>query len=397
MIRDPDSIMTGFPPPLPLRPGPETWDLPPENRWSFRNMRMLFPTIEVRRGKGAESPLTEDFVDLSGLSVPMPSGTMDFARWLAATHTDGLLVHWRGRTIHQSFHQGMAPHALHLSQSVAKTVVGTLCGILAHLGHVELDRPLAGYIPELAAAGHGDATLRHVLDMQSGVAFMEDYNHPQSDMTRIDRAAGWRPQVPGQPYESIADIIVSLKKTEPHGTRFSYRSVETDVVSWVLERVMGEHVAELVSHFIWEPMGAERDACFTVDRAGTAVADGGFNATLADYARFGRLTLEAGTSRDPGIVPLSWVEDCQKGEHDKFTGDYRIVHPNGAYRGTWWIRDVARGDLVARGVFGQMIYVDRASDLMVVKLSSWPDYTSPVLAILTYKMIDAIRDHLEQL
>ena len=136
--------------------------------------------------------------------------------------------------------------------------------------------------------------------------------------------------------------------------------------------------------------GAERDAFFTVDRAGTALADGGLNATLRDYARFGRLMLEQG-----GPVPERWITGSMNGEVQKFGTPHTDVTPNGAYKNSWWVRDNDRGDIAARGVFGQLIYVDRTSDLMVVKLSSWPDYLIHKFTVDTFLAIDAIREALK--
>jgi CubicO group peptidase (beta-lactamase class C family) len=384
-------IMAGFPPPPEKQPNADNWDLAPFNRWSFQNMRSLFPTVDVYRGTGPSSAFSQSPADILDTKFTNSAGqARTLLRFLEETYTDGLLIYQGGKIRHESYYNDMQAETLHLSQSVAKSVVGTTAGILIDRGQLDLNTALAEYVAELATCGYGDATLDHVLNMQSGVRFAEDYGAPESDMTRVDIAAGWRPATPGQPYQSIRDVILTLPKIRPHGTVFEYRSIETDVVAWVLERVTGVPLAELVSGEIWRPMGAERDACFTIDRAGTALADGGFNATLRDYARFGRLFLERN-----GPVPESWITACMRGETRKFGVPYTDVTPNGAYRNSWWVRDNRRGDIAARGVFGQLIYVDRASDLMVVKLSSWPDYLIFKFTLDTFLAIDAIRAALQ--
>ncbi len=385
-------IMQGFPPPPEKRPGPENWDLAPFNRWSFQNMRSLFPTVEVWRGTGPVSGFEHDPVDILDIAFTGSDGQRrTLAQYLQDSFTDGFLVYWRGRLRHESYYNDMRPETLHLSQSVSKSVVGAVAGILWARGVLDLDRPLVEYVPELAACGYRDATPRHLLNMQSGVRFTEDYGEPWSDMTRIDIAAGWRPLPPGRPYQSIRDVILTLPQVRPHGELFEYRSVETDVLAWVLERAADRSLARLVSEEIWQPMGAERDGCFTLDRAGTALADGGFNATLRDHARFGRLFLEP----ERGVVPPEWIRLCRRGEADKFGPPYTDLAPEGAYSGKWWVRDNRRGDISARGVFGQLIHVDPVSDLMVVKLSTWPDYLIPSQTEDAFLAIDAIRAHLE--
>ncbi|MBB3064151.1 serine hydrolase domain-containing protein [Limibacillus halophilus] len=388
-------IMQGFPPPPEKRPTLENWDLPPFNRWSFQNVRSLIPTAEVHRSEGPASILPEQKADLGAIEFETEDGnSKTIEASLQDTYTDGFLVMHRGKVVTELYFNDMTATRLHLAQSVSKSLVGTLAGILIHEGFLDPQRPLADIVPELAPSGFADATARHLLDMTSGVRFIEDYGHPDSDMTRIDVASGWRPPHRGRTPETIRDVIITLPKVREHGQRFDYRSIETDVLAWTLERATGQLLVDLLSQYIWGPLGAERDAYFTVDSAGTALADGGFNACLRDYARFGLMMLNGGELNQRRIVPAAWVEDCRSGDHSKFGDIYRQTSPNGAYRNKWWINDIARGDFMARGVFGQMIYIDPEADFMAVKLSTWPDYLIPTFTRETLRSLVAIRQEL---
>jgi CubicO group peptidase (beta-lactamase class C family) len=157
-----------------------------------------------------------------------------------------------------------------------------------------------------------------------------------------------------------------------------------------MERASGKRLPQLVSELIWQPMGAEESACFTVDRAGYALADGGLNATLRDYARFGLIYRDDGTFNGRNIVPADWIRATRKGDHTIFREPYNVVTPNGAYRNQFWIEDVSREAIMCRGVFGQMIYIDPAYELVAVKLSSWPDFLNPEMTVNTLRMIHAI-------
>jgi len=384
-------IMQGFPPPPEKRPTLENWDLPPFNRWSFQNVRSLIPTVDVFRGFGPETRLEEAPEPLDDLPVPLDGGKVPLNRVLADTYTDGFLVMHRGRVVFERYFNGMAPETLHLSQSVAKSVTGLLAGVIHGEGRLDLFAPLAEIIPELDGCGYGSATLDHVLDMRSGVRFTEDYNTPGSDMTRIDVASGWRPHGPGEAPTTIRDVIQTLPQIRPHGGDFDYRSIETDLVAWALERATGEALAPLLSDRIWQRIGPARDACFTVDTAGTALADGGFNATLRDYARIGLLVRDRGRAGGAQVVPDGWIDQMRTGDPSVFGEPWSLSMPKGAYRRFWWIRDVSRGDICAVGVFGQLIYVDPESDLVVAKLSTWPDFLMPELTRDTFRAIDAIR------
>ncbi len=388
-------IMRGFPPPPEKRPDLQNWDLPPFNRWSFQNVRSLFPTVDVRTDSRRSRPLAKALRDLSAIEFRDHAGdAIALPDFLERSYTDGFLVLHRGRVVSEEYFNDMRPDTPHLSQSVAKSIVGALAGILHARGLVDPDAPLVDYVPELAHCGYHDARLSHALDMTSGVRFSEDYNAAQSDMTRIDIAAGWRPVPDGDSPSTIRDVILSLPKVRKHGDHFEYKSIETDVVAWALERAAEQTLAELVSENIWKPIGAEHDGFFTVDRAATALADGGFNATLRDYARFGLMMQNDGRAGDAEVVPATWVDECARGRVAVEIPPYCDICPEGAYGNFWWVHNAVPGDFMARGVFGQMIYIDRAAELTIVKLSTWPDYLIPSFTRDALAAFAAIREHL---
>jgi len=387
--------MRGFPPPPEKRPGPSNWDLAPFNRWSFLNMRSLFPTADVRADcrRIKSLPVAEQDLLTIGFTDQQGDRTT-LSEFIDNTYTDGLLVLHKGKIITENYYNEMLADTPHLSQSVSKSIVGCLAGILVDQGILDIDAPLIDYVPELSACGYKDARLGHALSMTSGVQFAEDYNDPHSDMTRIDIACGWRPVPEGDAQPTIRDVILSLPKTRGHGEIFNYRSVETDVVAWAIERATAKSLSELVSELIWQKIGAEHDAFFTVDKAATAVASGGFNATLRDYARFGLMMQNEGVVGDTRVVSKHWVDSCASGDNRLYGKPYTDTCPNGAYSNFWWVDNIEKGDFMARGVFGQMIYINREAGLTIVKLSTWPDYKKPDFSKNSLLAFRAIREKL---
>ena len=385
-------IMRGSPPEL--RPPLMDWDRPPWNRWSFQHIREMLPTAEVWRGRGAVSEFAQAPQDLGGIAFERLGGvrsTID--EFLDDSYTDGFIVVHRGRIVWERYFNGMDERTLHLSQSVAKSVTAATAGCLIAQGILDASLPITHYLPELAATAYQGATLNHVLDMTSGVRFNEDYNDPYSEVGKIDVACGWKPPPPGaQDFpDHMWELILSLTTRErEHGERFVYRSIETDVLAFCMERASGHRLPQLVSELLWQPMGAAESACFTLDRAGYALADGGFNATLRDYARFGSLYVNGGVFNGRRIVPETWITSTQRGDHTKFGEPYTFTTPNGAYRHQFWIEDVTRSAIMARGVFGQLVYIDPTRSLVVAKLSSWPDFLNLEFGIDTLRMVNAL-------
>jgi CubicO group peptidase (beta-lactamase class C family) len=236
-------------------------------------------------------------------------------------------------------------------------------------------------LPELGATAWNGATLQQVLDMTTGVWFDESYGGRDAHVFMLDVAANWKPAYPFMDLETLPgctwDLILSLGEADAeHGARFAYRSIETDTLGYAMERASGRRLSDLVSDRLWAPMGAERDGFFTVDRAGFPLADGGFNGTLRDFARFARLLLEDGQRDGVQVIPKGWIDDIRGGKHGLAHDIPDGVFPNESYRNQFWIPDRARAAHMCRGIFGQHILVDPDRALVAVKLSSWPTFLS---------------------
>ncbi|WP_117191547.1 serine hydrolase domain-containing protein [Rhizobium terrae] len=384
----------------PLKPGApiiprDDWDLPPHHRWTFQHIREMTPTAQIWRGEGPKMALPEKPVDLSGLRYEFAGAERTIGEFIDASFTDGFLVLHEGAIVAESYRNGMKPHGQHLAMSVTKTVIAMLAGILAEKGLLDTDGRLTDYLPELDGTAYRGATVRHLLDMTSGVAFDESYTTPGSHMQKVDLACGWKEYTRPDWPNTMWGLILTLDERERrHGELFKYRSIETDVLGFILERAAGESLAELVSREIWAPMGAEEDAYITVDRAGMALADGGLCASLRDLGRFAQLLLNGGARDGRQIIPRWWIEDTRQASGELYQGIYRTVFPNGAYRNQTWIEDTARGTLMARGVFGQMIYCDPDNAFAVVKFSTWPEHASIDRTKELLAAIHAIRGYL---
>ncbi|NLS21140.1 serine hydrolase [Rhizobium sp. P40RR-XXII] len=374
----------------------QDWDRAPWNRWTFQHVRDMVPTTQVWRGPGPASPLLVALQPIDSIAFETEGQAGTVGSFLETNYTDGLIVLHRGTVVAERYLNGMVPRTLHLSQSVAKSIVGTLAGILTGRGLVDSGALLTYYLPELETTAYRGATVQHVLDMTSGVLFDETYTALDSHMAQLDAASGWKDRRNKNWPMHVWDLILSLKELEcPHGASFRYRSIETDVLAFVLQRATATPLAELVSRELWAPMGAEEDACFTVDAAGYALGDGGFNATLRDYARFALLHLRGGEINGRRIVPAQWIAGTRFGANPAlFGGIYHDVLPAGAYHNQFWIEDTSRGAYMARGVFGQLIYIDPEADFAAVILSSWPEFVSTMRMRTALAAIRAIREAL---
>jgi CubicO group peptidase (beta-lactamase class C family) len=370
----------------------EEWDFPPYHRWTFQHVREMTPTAQIWRGPGPVLPLPERKVDIDGVEFEAGGRRRTIGGYLDGSCTHGFLVLWRGNVVVERYMNELTPWRQHLGMSVSKSVTSAVCGILVHRGLIDPQAPVTRYLPELEATAYRGASVQHLLDMTSGVFFDESYTTPGSHMQQLGQACGWWELTNPDWPTTVWQLILKLTEQQrPHGALFQYRSIETDVLAFVMQRASGRHLAELISEELWAPMGAEHDACITVDRSGYALADGGFNATLRDYARFALLLARAGKAHGRQIVPAEWIEATRNADHTLFQGEYRIALPNGAYHNQFWIEDRERRAFMCRGIFGQYVYIDPEADFAVVKLSTWPEPVNAERTIETLAAVQAIR------
>ena len=394
-----------------LEPGPEVpgapviaynWQDPPFNRWAFWHVGEILPTYPVSRGEGpARSlPAAAAGPDLSGVAIGRLDGSVSTAEdVLAGTFTDAYAVLQDGELVTEWYGPLGAPDRPHALMSVSKSVLGCVAAVLIDRGQLDPQAPVTAYVPELGASGYTGATVRHVLDMRSGVAFLEEYSNPQSDIRRLDEWIGWDGPPAHEP-RGLYRFLATLRAEAPHGSRFLYRSAESDVLGWVCERAAGRPVAELISALVWAPMGAEHEAHLLHDGQGTAVHDGGLCATARDVARFGQMLLDGGAVPDGAggtrrVVPPRWLRDGWAVDADVRSAfaasPAEAAFPGGWYRNQFWFRPGAYGDvLLCLGIHGQMLHVSRRTNTVCVKFSSWPQAQNPAYLEDTLRAFDAI-------
>lgn len=403
------------------------WLAPPFNRWAFWHVRELLPTHRVSRGTGASRPLPACATDRDVRAVEMvrrdgtPSLVGDV---LDQTFTDAWVVLQDGELVGQWYSPQGADDDTHAVMSITKSVVGCVAAVLVERGELDPEHLVTAYLPELGDSGYAGATVRDLLDMRSGVAFREDYFDPEAEVRQLDAWIGWRPQFTGDEPLGLYRFLATLRADGPHGGRFLYRSAEADVLGWVCERAGGRRMADLISTLVWAPMGAEHDAEMFCDGVGTAIHDGGLDATARDLARFGQMVLDGGAVPDPvsagpehptrsdlpaapgeapldtsrpthNVVPAQWLRQAWG-----VTSDLREAFalspaepsfPGGWYRNQFWFRPGEFGDvLLCLGIHGQMVHISRRTRTVCVKLSSWPAPVNPAFMQDTLRAFDAV-------
>jgi hypothetical protein len=371
--------MTGFPPPpdkLIMQPESDYFSFP-KLRWTVCHIRELLPTKQVSRGISPPVPLMYTIDDGIDAVRFTPLGSDKPITWkesLSANYTDGMLIIHKGRVVYERYFGCLDKTGKHAAMSMTKSLTGLLAEILVTEGRLDDTSKVAAIIPELSRSAFGNATVRQVMDMTTALDYSENYADPKADIWAYSAAASPLPKPKGyKGPNGYFEYLQTVKQDGVHGKAFGYRTINTDALGWIVSRVTGKNLAELLSERIWNRMGAEQDAYMTVDSKGTPFAGGGLSAGLRDLGRIGLLMLNGGEINGQQLFPQKAVEHIRAGgDKNAFAkAGYKTLE-GGSYRSMWWIFHNKHGAFAARGVYGQTIYVDPTAEMVIVRYSSFP-------------------------
>ncbi|MES2106730.1 MAG: serine hydrolase [Pseudomonadota bacterium] len=365
----------------------------PQMRWVLQHTREVVPTRNIRRGGLAVSELPAAPRDFDQVAFEDDKGQKTtIADWQKNTYTDGLIVLHKGRVVYERYSNQLQPETPHLLFSLTKSFTGLLAAQLVHEGKIDANAVVSKYVPELVDSAWGDMTVQQVMDMTGAVRYREVYTDPSSEVFPYLYASNLLPLPAGYAGpRTIYDFLKTLKKEGEHGAGFVYRTVHSEVLGWIVSRVTGKHFADLLSERVWSKLGMQEDAYVMVDSVGTPLQGAGLNASLRDLARFGEMLRRGGQFNGQRIFDQAVIDDLRKGgDREKFKASGMSFRPGYSYHNQWWILHNADGAFEASGVHGQMIHINPAAEMVVVKLSSHPVAGAGFTHPLTLRAWDAL-------
>ena len=325
---------------------------PAQQRIGYRNIEKIFPTRTVKRGaKVLELP--GDSAKLT-VSYRYRGSQWNTEKFMQANHVAGLLVIQHGKIKLERYGLGETAHDRWTSFSVGKSVTSTLIGAAIKDGSIKgLESLIVDYIPALKGSAYDGVTVRQLLTMTSGVKWNEDYADPKSDVNQFALGA------PGPDGENpIVGYMKKLPREAPPGSKWVYKTGESDLMGVLLARATHKHPADYLSEKIWSKYGMERDAVWILDQSGDELGGCCISMTLKDYGRFGLFFMQGGKIDGVSILPDGWVAEATKAQV-----------PNYGFQ--WWVKQ-DDGTYDAEGIFGQTIHIDPKADLVIVTSSAWP-------------------------
>jgi len=291
------------------------------------------------------------------------SGYHDFESFLEVNKTLAFLVVKNDTIVYEHYFNGYSAESVFPGFSIAKSFISALIGIAIGDGLIQSEKErITAYLTEFKHPGFDKISIENLLNMQSGIKFKESYYSPFGGMARFYYGT------------NLKRYICNLKtETEP-GITFNYQSANTQILHMILEKATGINTAEYLQKKIWVPLGMEYNATWNIDskKNRNIKAFCCINARARDFAKFGRLYLENGIWNGNQIIPAEWITKTKNYNPDFRDGMHYPYHYH-------W-RVLENGDMFAKGILGQYIYISPGEKLIFVRIGKkngeidWPSF-----------------------
>jgi len=341
-------------------PGP----IPPELAGLKRDDQLTWPfALRPLAFRNADKILPFNRIPAGGEVLPLPAGKpiapafthegkrYDVEAFMAANYVSGLLVIHDGRIVLEQYGLGRSAQDRWMSFSIAKSFTSTLVGAAIKDGLIRsIDDPVSAYIPELKGGSYDRISIRHALMMASGIKWNEDYLDPENDIHTL--------------YDtSYIDNMKGRPMVSQPGEKFLYRTGDTNLLGALVSRVTGKSMSQYLSEKIWRPFGMETEAYWQT-HMDQEVGGANVQATLRDYGRFGLFFLNGGIAGGKAVLPEGWTREAGKSLLPTGWGDI-------GYGYLWWVH--SDGSFMGLGIYGQTLYLNPATNTVIVLNSAWPE------------------------
>lgn len=281
--------------------------------------------------------------------------------------TRAILVVQGGAIVAERYAPGFDQSTRMLGWSATKSFMGTLVGLLVDDGVLKLDEPAP--VPEWKGAGdpRGAITLRQLLTMSSGLAFVESYK-PGNDSIKMLFEAG-----------DMGALAAASPLEHAPGTFWSYSSGTTNLLSRIVFEATGgtlEGMTRFAQQRLFEPTGM-RSALIEPDESGVLVGSSYGYATARDWARYGLLHLNHGQAGGKRLLSQEWLDfaltPTPASPRPSYGAQLWLNRAEATEAGRKVLQDVPPDAFMAMGHNHQIVAVIPSQDAVIVRLGWTPE------------------------
>ena len=323
----------------------------------FKNIRELLPTRIINKSDYPLS-LSYELDDFSDISYRYKNNTYTIQDYINKFKVGGLIILRNGKILHEEYNFGNNQESRWISFSVTKSVTSMLLGAAIKDGFIKnVEEPVVTYLPHLIDSSYKDVTIKQVLHMSSGIKWNEDYTDPYSD---VSLASGLNSL-------ELYSYLNKLGKSSNPGEKFNYNTGEANLIGGIVRSAIGNNLSTYLEQKIWKPFGMEHDAYWVLDNNYSLELGGCcINATLRDYSRIGLFAMNKGITREGiAVLPNNWIDESTNPSNNLKYYGYQ-----------WWLDGPEYESFYADGIFGQFIWIDPSSKIVVAMQSVWDSAAS---------------------
>ena len=323
----------------------------------FKNIRELLPTRIINK---SDYPLSLSYAldDFSDISYRYKNNTYTIQDYINKFKVGGLIILRNGKILHEEYNFGNNQESRWISFSVTKSVTSMLLGAAIKDGFIKnVEESVVTYLPHLIDSSYRDVTIKQVLHMSSGIKWNEDYTDPYSD---VSLASGLNSL-------ELYSYLNKLGKSSNPGEKFNYNTGEANLIGGIVRSAIGNNLSTYLEQKIWKPFGMEHDAYWVLDNDYSLELGGCcINATLRDYSRIGLFAMNKGITREGiAVLPTNWIDESTNPSNNLKYYGYQ-----------WWLDGPEYESFYADGIFGQFIWIDPSSKIVVAMQSVWDSAAS---------------------
>ncbi len=340
-------------------PSIKDYEIFPERQIKNGNVHYKFPKDT---GKFYADSINYQFSER--FNVP---GISDFEQFLKVTETTAFIILKNDTLVFEKYYNGYNRESINTSFSTSKAFASALVGIAIADGYIEgMNDPISKYLPEIKEKANETLTIKSLVTMSSGIAYDDESLFGDDAHSYYGT--------------NLREYALDFSMNHEPGTRFQYNNINPLLLGIILERATGMPVAKYLETKIWQPIGAEYEASWSLDENGFEKMESGINARAIDFLKFGRLFLNKGRWNDMVIIPEMYVAESTTVDTTK--NFLQNIYRELSYSYHWWIfnRYEGQDDYFAEGNLGQYIYVSPHTQTVIVRhgkeygYNRWPEF-----------------------
>jgi CubicO group peptidase (beta-lactamase class C family) len=298
-------------------------------------------------------PRSEDSQRLPGTVAVAGQEPIELEKFLTQTDAVAFLVVKDDMILMEEYYSGYAEAIPTLAFSMSKSFTSMLVGVAISEGYIDsIDQFVTEYVPELSDSGFSAVTIEHLLQMTSGMNYVEIEGRPFSRHNRFYYT------------DNLEAEILDLGLARPPGQAFAYKTGDNALLGLVLSRAIApKTVTAFTQEWLWEPLGMEFDGGWNVDNPeGLEKTWCCLSGAARDYAKLGRLYLNRGEWNGEQLVPSEWID----------VSTMQDVSEGSAwnYQYQWWRISEGSSAYAAMGHLGQFVFIDLQRDTIIVRLGT---------------------------